>query len=59
VWLLIARVAILLVVAPVLGVIALITGHSAGALGAFVIAGLAAVLSLAAWVHRKSSKPHG
>jgi hypothetical protein len=55
----IARVATLLVVAPVPGVIALITGHGDGALPAFVIAGLAAMFSLAAWLRRRPSKPHG
>lgn len=58
-WLVIARVAILLIVAPVLGVIALITGHGDSALPAFVIAGLAAMFSLAAWLRRRSLKPHG
>jgi flagellar biosynthesis component FlhA len=59
VWLLIARTAILLIVAPALGVIALITGHGDAALPIFVVIGLAAVLSLAAWVRRRSSEPHG
>jgi flagellar biosynthesis component FlhA len=54
-WLLVARTAILLVVAPVLGVIALITGHGDAALPIFVIVGLVAVLSFVAWLRRRSS----
>lgn len=56
----IARIAVLFVVAPVLGIVALATGHHDSALPAFIITGLAIVLTLAGQLRRRrSSRDHG